>query len=248
MSIVHDGIQQAVAPLQRSVPTHRFRNFLLGLGLLGFLGAGLVVGVLSYAKSHLKNPIKTVVVDRTPPPVMLTLKDLSLYKAAAGDYEVLVDVEKDVQYVPKAIAGQRTLFIGIGTVDATVDFRNVGGSAIVTNADHTSAVITLPHAGLSSAVIDPAQSHVASRQRGIVDRIKGAVEDNPDNDKELYVAAAAKMNAAATASGLRDKAEANTTKMLTAMLTNLGYKNVEIRFDGVPPFEVVNATQVAAAP
>ena len=206
MSIVHDGIQQAVAPLQRSVPTHRFRNFLLGLSLMSLLGLGLVVGVMNYANSRLKNPIKTVVVDRTPPPVMLTLKDLSVYKAAAGDYEVLVDVEKDVQYVPKAIAGQRTLFVGVGTVEATVDFRNLGGSAIVTNADRTSAVITLPHAGLSKAEVDPSKSHVASRQRGLVDRIKGVVADNPDNDKELYIAAANKMDAAATETGLREKA------------------------------------------
>jgi Protein of unknown function (DUF4230) len=248
MTIVHDGIQQAVAPLQRSVPTHRFRNFLLGLGLFALVGAGLVVGALSYAKSHLKNPIKTVVVDRTPPPVMLTLKDLAVYKAAAGDYEVLVDVEKDVQYVPQAIAGQRTLFVGVGTVEATVDFRNLGGSAIVTNADRTSAVITLPHAGLSSAEVDPSKSHVASRQRGLVDRIKGAVEDNPDNDKELYIVAANKMNAAAAETGLREKAEANTTKMLTAMLTNLGYKQIDIRYEGDAPNEVISTTKVNVAP
>lgn len=248
MTIVHDGIQGRVAPLHHFVPTHRIRNTFLALGLLGLLGFGLVMTALSYAKSHLKNPIQTVVVDRTPPPVMLTLKDLSLYKAAAGDYEVLVDVEKDVKYVPKAIAGQRTLFIGVGTVDATVDFRNVGTGAIVTNAAHTSAVITLPHAGLTHAVVDPAKSHVASRQRGLVDRLKGAVADNPDNDRELYVAAAAKMDDAATASGLQERAEANTTKMLTAMLTNLGYSHVEIHYDGSATSGEIGSTVISPTP
>lgn len=203
-------------------------TFTLGLSVAAYVGFRIT-------KSWVKNPIKTVVVDRTPPPVMISLKELALYKAASGDYEVLIDVEKDVKYVPKALAGSRTLFIGVGSVDATVDFRGVADSAIITNADRTSAVITLPHASLSQATIDVAQSHVVARDRGLVDRIKGAAADNPENDKELYLAAQAKMQAAAEASGLTDKAEANTTKMLTSMLQQLGFTQIEVKYEGEAP-------------
>jgi Protein of unknown function (DUF4230) len=230
------------------VQNRPFRKVFIALLAVVLGGAAFGVAGVWFGKSLLKNPIKTVIVDRTPPPVLLSLKDLALYKAASGDYEVLIDVEKDVKYIPKALAGSRTLFIGVGTVDATVDFRNLGANSIVTSADRTSAVITLPHAGLSPSVVDPAKSHVAARDRGLVDRIKGAVEDNPDNDRELYIAAAVKMDAAATAGGLQDKAEANTTKMLTSLLQNLGYTRIEIRYEGQAPTGDLGVTSVAPKP
>lgn len=248
MPIVHDGIPKSAASLQQSVPSHLFRKAFLTIvgvccGVAVLLFAGLMLG-----KSLLKNPIKTVTVDRTPPPVMLSLKDLALYKAASGNYEVLVDVEKDVKYIPKALAGSRTLFIGVGSVDATVDFRNLNAANIVTSEDRTSATITLPHAGLSAATVDPVQSHVAARDRGILDRLSGAVSDSSDSDRELYIAAAQKMDAAATASGLQAKAEANTTQMLTSLLQHLGYTHVEIKFDGAAPTGDIGSSEESPKP
>ncbi len=248
MTIVHDGIGESTASLQQTVPPHLFRKVFLSIlgvccGVAVLLFAGLMLG-----KSLLRNPIKTVTVDRTPPPVMLSLKDLSLYKAASGNYEVLVDIEKDVKYVPKALAGSRTLFIGVGSVDATVDFRNLNDANIVTSADRTSATITLPHAGLSPAAVDPVQSHVAARDRGILDRLSGAVSDNADSDRELYIAAAQKMDTAATASGLQAKAEANTTQMLTSLLHHLGYTHVEVKFEGSPPTGEVGSSEESPRP
>jgi hypothetical protein len=132
-------------------------------------------------------------------------------------------------------------------VDATVDFRGVANSAIVTNADRTSATITLPHASLSTAAVDVAQSHVVARDRGLLDRIKGAASDNPENDKELYLASQAKMQAAAEASGLTDKAEANTTKMLTSMLQHLGFTSVDVKYEGQAPTGPVSISVAPSA-
>jgi Protein of unknown function (DUF4230) len=198
--------------------------------LVVVVAAIITAGVV--AVTAFKHPLKTVTVDRTPPVVLTKLQDLHEYHAASGTFEVLVDIEKDVKYVPKAIAGERTFFVGIGTVDAVVDFSKLDDSHVNAAADRTSATIVLPRAQLKPANVDPAQSHVAARDRGLLNRVSGAFSDNPTSEQELYVSAAAKMTAAATATGLQAKAEENTRSMLTSLLTQLGFSHVVIIFDG----------------
>jgi hypothetical protein len=201
--------------------------------LVVLFGIAIVVG-----RQLLQNPVKTVTIDRSPPPVLLTLKDLALYKAAEGQYEVIIDVEKDVQYVPSVIAGERTLFVGVGSVEATVDFRDLGPEAVNASDDRSSVVITLPRAQLSPAMVDPAKSRVASQQRGVVDRIADAISSDPKDLTPLFTAAGTKIDGAAGTSNLRERAEENTRQMLTSLATQLGYTKVEVRFvdrPGGPP-------------
>lgn len=234
-----------------TAPSRSLKRSRRGLGaffgasvaVVGLLGVGAIVG-----RSLFQSPFKTVVVDRSAPPVLTSLRDLALYKAADGQYEALVDVEKDVKYLPSALAGQRVLFVGVGSIEATVDFRGLTDANIVTDVARTHAVITLPHATLGKAVVDPSQSRVASRKRGIFDRVAGVFNDNPTSEQALYTAAAAKMDAAAVESGLTDKAEANTRAMLTTLVTSLGYTSVEVRFDGIAPTGPVGVVNVNVCP
>ncbi len=232
-----------------STPTkRRGRGGLAGLAamslvVLGLLGMGIFVGA-----ALLRSPFKTESVDRTPPPVLTTLRDLALYKAADGQYEVLVDIEKDVKNLPTALAGERTLFIGLGSVDASVDFRNLGDGAVWTDPKRTAAVITLPHASLGKAMLDIETSRVASRKRGLFNRIAGAFNDSATTDQELYAAASAKMDAAAAESGLVLRAEENTRAMLTTLIMSLGYQYVDVRFEGEAPVGPVAETPLSPSP
>jgi hypothetical protein len=198
--------------------------------LVVVLAAIVTAGVV--AVSAFRHPIKTVTVDRTPPVVLTRLQDLAEYKAASGSFEVLVDIEKDVKYVPAALAGERTFFVGIGTVDAVVDFSALDAAHVTAAADRSTATIVLPRARLQPANVDPQQSHVVARNRGLFNRVSGAFSENPTSEQELYVQAAAKITDAATATGLQTKAEDNTRAMLTQLLNQLGFQHIEIRFDG----------------
>jgi Protein of unknown function (DUF4230) len=228
--------------------TARNRTGLTGFAVMTGLIVGLLVlgGIVGIAL--FRTPFKTVEVDRSAPPVLTTLRDLSLYKAAQGQYEVLVDVEKDVKYVPAAVAGERVLFVGVGTVDATIDFRALNESNVQVSDDRTSVVIVLPIATLDKAVVNPEMSRVASRKRGVFDRVAGVFSDNPTSEQGLYAAAADKMDAAAAESGLMSRAMQNTTAMLTALVKSLGFTQVTVRYEGVAPTGPVSETQVAASP
>lgn len=205
-------------------------SFVVILALL----AGVFVGVRGFdllGLPSLHNPFSSRTTERTAPPLLKSLSDLSRYQAATGDFQVLVDVEHDVAHIPTILKGQRTLFQAQGTVDAYVEFGTIGDSAIVTSPDGKGVTVTLPPPTLSVPRVDPEASRVISRRRGVLDRLGGVLSDNPTSDKELYLAAQDKMAGAAQSGGLKERAEDNTRKMLEKMLGKLGYTDVTVKFE-----------------
>ena len=87
-------------------------------------------------------------VDRTGPAVLMALRDMARFRAATGTFQVVVDVENDVKLLPDFVAGERTLLVATGTVDAEVDLANLGAESVVVSEDRTKVTITLPHAAL----------------------------------------------------------------------------------------------------
>ena len=186
------------------------------------------------ARPPVLNPFADRTVDRSPPALLQAISDLSVYKAATGDFQTIVDIEKDSPLLPPAIKGERTVFVAVGNVDAEVDFSTIDKDAIKVSDDGHSATITLPRPTLGPAHLDTARSHIASRERGLLDRIGSALGENPDADRELYLAAEARIAEAATQSDLVARAETNTRAMLTGMLKGLGYDRVTVTFVDPP--------------
>src|SRR5215207_2943060 len=180
------------------------------------------------------NPFATRRVDRSQPVLLKAIEDLAVYKAATGNFQVVVDLEESTRGVPLALKGQRTLFVAGGSVDAEVDFSGIGKGAIEVSPDGQRVEVTLPHARLTPARVDPAQSRVFSRERGLLDRLGSVLSDNPTSERELYLLAEKKMQAAAAESGLVAQAEQNTRVMLQSMLRSLGYREVTVTFRDPP--------------
>jgi hypothetical protein len=193
-------------------------------------GAGKLGGLFP----SLPNPFGTKTVDRTQPALLKSLEDLSRYQAATGNFQVIVDSEKDAKFFPAAIRGERTVFVAAGSADATIDFSRLDERSIQVSDDRRTAVIVLPEPTVSKPVVDPEQSRVATRSRGLLDRIGSVFSDSPTSDRPLYLAAQAKMQQAADQSDLRKRAEDNTTHMLQGMLRALGFTSVTVSFTPNP--------------
>src|SRR6266702_2492335 len=151
-------------------------GLLVGAGALVLVVALIAVALLRFTawRPSLTNPFGTRTIDRSQPALLLSLQDLSLYKAATANLQLIIDLEKDARFVPSFIKGQRTLFVAAGSVDAEVDFSRIDKGAIKVSEDRRSAEITLPQPTLGKVRIDPNASAVAG-----VEQLEGVRDADP---------------------------------------------------------------------
>lgn len=194
--------------------------------VMAVLFAGIRLAVLP----GIKDLFGTETTDRSGPAVLKSIKDMSRFDAASGNFQVVVDLEKDAKYLPDAVRGSRTLYVGAGTVEAYVDLGNVGGNGVTVNDARTSAILRLPHAQLGKPALDADHSYAVSKQRGLLDRLGDVFSDNPNSEHAVQKLAVSHIGDAARDSGLTTRAEANTTRMLEGLLHSLGFKDVQVTY------------------
>ncbi|MFH8901289.1 DUF4230 domain-containing protein [Streptomyces coeruleorubidus] len=201
--------------------------------VVGALVLVLVVffaGILLSVIPGLKDLFGTDTHDRSGPALLKSVQDLSRYDAASGNFQVVVDLEKDAKFLPDAIRGTRTLYVGAGTVDAYVDLGKVGDDDVQVNGDRTSATLRLPHARLGRPALDPDRSYAVSKQRGLFDRLGDLFSDNPNGEQAVQKLAVRHIGDAAKESELTARAETNTRSMLEGLLRSLGFKEVRVTY------------------
>ena len=191
-----------------------------GVVVIGLVLVLAIGGVTSFWRGM--NPFGTDTVDRSQPALLQSIRDLSQYHAAVGDFQVVIDVERDVKLVPSILAGQRTLFVAAGTVNAFVDFSGMTEDALKVSPEAKSVEVRLPRAELDKPNLDPERSYVFAQQRGAWNRLNDLLKGSDQHD--FYVLAEQKISAAAEESKLRDQADQNTRTMLVGMLGSLGYQ------------------------
>lgn len=170
------------------------------------------------------NPFAEETVDRSGPAILQSVRDLSQYHAAVGDFQVVVDLEKDVPWVPDIIAGERTLFVAAGSVSAYVDLGGLAEDALTVDEEQRTVEVRLPEGALEKPSLDHDRTYVFDQKRGAYNRIESLFA-TPDQ-RELYVLAEEKIADAAEQARLTERAERNTRTMLTGLLDSLGYRAV----------------------
>jgi Protein of unknown function (DUF4230) len=192
----------------------------------------VVIVVLSavHLLPQLRNPFTQTTTDRSGPAVLKSISSLSRYEAASGSYQVVVDLTKKISFIPSFLQGSDTLFIGVGSDIAYVDFSQLKGQAIQVSPDRTAVTVKLPHAQLEPAVLNVDQSYVYAEQQGLLNRIGNFFSGNPNGQQQVYILAQQKIQSAAAQSPLVTDADHNTQDMLDSMLRSLGFTKVTVTF------------------
>jgi len=148
-------------------------GFVLALAAVGltamFLLAGKMFGFIDFGSTE---------IDRSQPPLLVQLSDLSEYRAASSNYELVIDLENDVKFLPDFVAGERSVMVAAGTVDAKVDFSGLTDKNIVVSADRKMVVVHLPQPVLADPRVDNERTRVYSRETGLFT----AVDPNLESD------------------------------------------------------------------
>lgn len=204
---------------------------LIWLGGIAIVAVLLVLGARAVdVWPSWRNPFVQEQTDRSGTPLLKSIQDLSRYVAAEGNFQVVIDLQKDRRYVPDFLVNERTLFVGAGRVEAYVDFSKIAENAVVESADRKSVQLTLPAPELGDTNLDLAQSYVFAEERGLLNRIGDVFGNDPNRQREVYQLAEERIGAAARDSGLTARAQENTQKMLEGLLRSLGYEIVEITY------------------
>src|SRR5882724_3162568 len=172
----------------RRTPMARIPGRGLTTGRVAALAAAIVaVAVLLLVLSvvhvlpRLRNPFTETTTERDSPVVLKSITQLSRYEAASGSFQVVVDLTKKTSFLPSFLAGSQTLFIGVGSDIAFVDFAGLKGRAISVSPDRTSVTVTLPRPQLEPAQLNVKQSYVFAEQQGLADRLSGFLGGNPNS-------------------------------------------------------------------
>lgn len=210
-----------------------FRMAKLGVGLLiAVVGVVLAMWLVARLPSSF-NPFHERTIDRSQPAVVQSVERIGQYRAATANLQLVVDLSKDTRFVPDFIKGERTLFVAAGTVDAGVDFTDLGPDAVTVNGERTAVTVTLPAARLYPPRVDLSRSSVVDRQRGVLNRIGSLIGDGPDERDVLLLAETKLQTAAQEDPRLLQQAQDNTRLMLQALLGSLGFTSVTVTF--TPP-------------
>ena len=206
------------------------RRLMLLVGTMGLIIAAIfgLKAVDLWPSWH--NPFATQRTDRTGPVLLQSIQDLSRYVAAEGNFYVLVDEQETKKFIPDFIFGERTLFVGVGSVDAYVDFNGLTEGSITESADGKSIEFKLPAPQLEKPSIDTGRSYVFAEERGITNKIGDFFGGDPNKAQRFYQLAEQKIAQAAQDSELRQRAEKNTRLMLESMMHSLGYEKVTVTF------------------
>lgn len=211
-----------------------FGGILVTIGTIGLLCAGYVGLNLLNLVPDLRNPFQTQVTDRSGPVLLESVQDLSLFVAARGNFQVVVDYREDRAYVPAFISSYHVLFVGHGDVEAYVDFAALDQGAIEVSPDGTEVTITLPEPQLSEVRLNIRESRIYSLDEGIFETIRNLVNEDVNRQGQLYQLAVDKIETAARQSDLLERARDNTRIKLEGMMRALGFERVTINFTTNP--------------
>jgi hypothetical protein len=193
------------------------------------LAVAALVGSAVHLFPQLRNPFAETTEERSGPVLLQSIVELSRYEAASGSFQVIVNITTS-SILPAFLAGSDTMFVGVGTDNAFVDFSRLKGDAIKVSDDRSSATITLGHAQLEPATLDVKESYVYAQQQGLFTRVNDFLNGNPNSQQALYELAQKQIQAAAAKSTLVADAERNTKTMLIGLLQSLGFKNITVKY------------------
>lgn len=215
---------------RRRTPTRTFIAAAALMCAVVIAGNLLAGGLFNFAL-----PFSETQTDHSPPLVLNEIRDLAEFRAAEAEFEVIVDRENDVRWVPAFVAGERVQFVAVGTVDATVDFSGLDDSSVIWDDESGAVTVVLPAPTIGDPSIDLEHSGVMNRDRGLLDRVGGVFSDNPTADIDLIREAEDKMGDAVTATDLEARARTNTIDMLNDLLGSAGVTEVRVVFESPAP-------------
>jgi hypothetical protein len=155
------------------------------------------------------------------PTVIRQIRGLQRLESVSYTMDKIVSGERENPILPSFLAGDRLLLVVHGEAIAGVDLSKLQPGDVTVNGQSVS--IRLPQAEIFTVRLDNAKTRVYSRDTGLFST------PDPNLEGEVRQEAERQLQTAALQDGILKTADKNARQTLTALLTGLGFGNVEIR-------------------
>jgi hypothetical protein len=163
---------------------------------------------------------RTTAIDVSSPSVVEKIRQLSRLETVDYSMDKIVSGERSNAYIPDFLIGDKLLLVAHGEVIAGVDLSQLKDGDVSLKGDTVD--VRLPKAEILSTRIDNGRTRIYSRTTGLL------VEPDPDLESQVRLAAEQQIAQAALADGILDKAQANARTSVTALLSGLGLKTINV--------------------
>jgi hypothetical protein len=155
------------------------------------------------------------------PTVIRQVRGLNRLETVSYSLEKIIGGERENPILPTFLAGDRLLLIVHGEVIAGVDLSKLQANDVVVKGQNVA--IHLPEAEIFTVRLDNDKTKVYSRETGLFST------PDPNLETEVRKEGERQLRAAAMQDGILDGANKNARQTLSALLTGLGFSNVEFR-------------------
>ena len=212
---------------QREAPQETRHALSLSSLALGIVLGFLLLGSWSHvAQGGLWNRVATYLTGRTSridtssPSVVEKIRKLSRLETVVFPLDKIVGGGRESPYLPDFLVGDKLLLVAHGEVMAGVDLSQLQPGNVTVHGD--SVEVHLPAPQVLSTRIDNTSTRIYSRTTGLL------VPPDPNLESQVREAAEQQITQAALDDHILDKAHQNAQTELTALLTGLGFRHVEV--------------------
>lgn len=200
------------------------RAFALAILLLGIGFVGYFFGTRAHEKPE--PPERTIEVKPTPN-VVTALQKLARLEGASLHLERVIDLkEKQSRFFGLVEAEDAILLIAAGDVTAGIDLSELRHEDIEIDEERKSVRVTLPRATIFSARVDSERTYVHTRATDPLAEPQSNLETEARREAERG------FRKAAEEAGLLKTAEDSVARTVRALITSLGFTEVEVTFSG----------------
>lgn len=187
--------------------------------LLGFVLASLLAVLAWFV---FRSGSRAPRIDASRPAVVSQIQRLQRLETVVFGMDKIVVGERESNYLPKFLAGDRLLLIVFGEVTAGIDLGQVQVGDVDVDPEGQTIRLKVPAPQIFSTRLDNERTRVYSRETGLFSRVDPELETDVRREAERQV------RQAAVESGIMDTAKTNARETLTSFLLGLGFANVTV--------------------
>jgi hypothetical protein len=221
---VRNGARPEPGTALSRTPMFRGASFAVLFMILACLGGMAANWIMSIVRGPPEPPAETLVV-RPGTDVVVAVRDLARLESTSYHMERVIDLTARQRRIFGLVEAEDSiLLVAAADITAGVDLSEMEDGDVTIDLETRTATITLPPVRVLDSSLDNDRTYVHHRQTDLLARRRESLETEARQEAERT------LERAAIQSGILDRARANASRTIEALVRSLGYRHVIVRY------------------